>query len=266
MRGRFALHMTCLGILAACAISGCSRDTAPAFGTMSVKMTDAPGEYQAVNLVITEVAAHTSGSETDLDSESGWQVLRAESIDVDLLTLRNGAFMTLGLATVPAGHYTQIRLKLGAGSNLVVDGVTHPLTVPSGLQSGYKLVGSFNVPANGLLDLALDFDAARSIVLTGSGTYVLNPTVRVLPFSTAGSIKGHVLPDNISTTVYAIQAPDTIGSALTSNGDFTVNVLPAGVYSLAFHPASAYRDTTLANITVASGAATDVGTVQLTPQ
>ena len=63
---------------------------------------------------------------------------------------------------MPAGHCTQIRLKLGAGSNVVVDGVTYPLTVPSGLQSGYKLVGEFDVPASGLVELALDLDAARS--------------------------------------------------------------------------------------------------------
>lgn len=254
-------------LLLVLAVAGCSNSTtSPGFGTMILRMTDAPADFQEVNLEITQVSAHLGGAGTDSDSTSGWQVLRAESINVDLLTLRNGVFTTLALAEVPAGHYTQIRLKLGAGSNVVVDGVTYPLTVPSGLQSGYKLVGSFDVPTNGVLTLALDFDAARSIVLTGSGTYLLKPTVRVMPISTAGSITGHVLPESVSTTVYAIQAADTIGSALTSNGDFTVSVLPAGTYSLAFHPATAYRDTTLANVIVTSGATTNVGTVQLTPQ
>jgi hypothetical protein len=235
---------------------------------MSLKMTDAPGDFQEVNLAIIQVSAHLAGVESagETDSTAGWQVLRAESMNVDLITLRNGVFTTLALAQVPAGHYTQIRLKLGAGSNVVVDGTTHPLTVPSGLQSGYKLVGSFDVPANGLLDLALDFDAARSVVLTGSGSYMLKPTVRVMPVSTAGSITGQVLPASVTTSVYAIQSADTIGTAVTSGGFFAVHVLPAGTYSLAFHPSAAYRDTTLANITVNAGAATSVGTVQLTPQ
>jgi len=274
MRGRvLALQLLTSALFLVLAISGCSNSTtSPGFGTLSLKMTDAPGDYQEVNLAIIQVSAHLGGTEVgaealaDSDSTGGWQVLRAESMNVDLLTLRNGVFTTLALTEVPAGHYTQIRLKLGAGSNVIIDGVTHPLTVPSGLQSGYKLVGSFDVPAGGALNLALDFDAARSIVLTGSGTYLLKPTVRVLPVSTAGSITGHVLPEDVSTTVYAIQAPDTIGSALTSNGDFTVSVLPAGTYSLAFHPATAYRDTTLANVTVTSGTTTNVGTVSLTPQ
>jgi hypothetical protein len=247
-------------------VAGCSDSTSPGFGTMSLRMTDAPADFQEMNLEIIQVSAHLGGTGDDLESSSGWHVLRAESLNVDLLTLRNGVFTTLALAQVPAGHYTQIRLKLGAGSTVVVDGVTYPLTVPSGLQSGYKLVGNFDVPTNGVLDLALDFDAARSIVLTGSGTYLLKPTVRVLPSSTAGAIAGHVLPESVQTTVYAIQAADTIGSALTSNGDFTVSVLPAGTYSLGFHPETAYRDTTLAGVIVISGATTNVGTVELTPQ
>jgi hypothetical protein len=245
------------------AVCGCSKSTSPGFGTISLKMTDAPGDFQEVNLEIIEISAHLGD---DSDPAGGWQVLRTDSMDVDLLTLRNGVFTTLAVAQVPAGHYTQVRLKLGAGSNLVIDGVTYPIKVPSGLQSGYKLVGPFDVPANGLVDLALDLDAARSIVLTGAGDYILKPTVRVIPASNAGSITGHVLPDNIPTAVYAIQASDTIGSAETLSGDFTVSVLPSGTYSLGFHPESAYRDTTLTGILVNPGATTNVGTVELTPQ
>jgi hypothetical protein len=263
LRSRFALP----ALLLLLAVFGCSKSsTAPGFGTISLRMTDAPGDFQEVNLAITQVSAHLEGGVAESDSMNGWQVLRSEAIDVDLLTLRNGVFTTLALAQVPAGHYTQVRLKLAAGSNVVIGGVTYPLTVPSGMQSGYKLVGSFDVPANGLLDLVLDFDAARSIVLTGSGKYLLKPTVRVSPVSTAGSITGHVLPDSVSTAVYAIQAADTIGSALTSAGAFTISVLPPGTFSLAFHPATAYRDTTLDNVIVNPGATTNMGAVQLTPQ
>ncbi len=65
---------------------------------------------------------------------------------------------------------------------------------------------------------------------------------------------------------YAIQGADTVGSALTSGGDFTVSVLPVGTYSLAFHPGTAYRDTTIAGVAVTAGTTTNVGAVQLTPQ
>src|SRR5690242_3252804 len=156
MRGRnLGLHSASFALLLILAISGCSgKTTGPGFGTISLKMTDAPGDFQEVNLSILQVSAHFGGAEAEGESDStgGWQVLRSDPMNVDLLTLRNGVFTTLALAKVPAGHYTQIRLKLGPGSNVVIDGVAHPLTVPSGLQSGYKLVGSFDVPANGLLE------------------------------------------------------------------------------------------------------------------
>lgn len=267
MRGRGSIPLSVLAVLLVFAAFGCSKNsTSPGFGTVKLRLTDDPADYQQVNLAVTEVSAHFEGGAGESDSTGGWQVLRSEPFDIDLLTLRNGVFATLAVTQVPAGHYSQIRLKLASGSNVVIDGVAHPLKVPSGMESGYKLVGGFDVPAGGLIDLTLDFDAARSIVLTGSGTYILKPTARVIQTQSAGAIAGHVSPDSVATVVYAIQAPDTIGSALTSAGAFTVGALPAGTYSLAFHPATAYRDTTLAGVVVNAGATTQVGTVQLTPQ
>ena len=51
-----------------------------------------------------------------------------------------------------------------------------------------------------------------------------------------------------------------------TDGRFTISVLPAGTYSVAFHPSVDYRDTTLTAVNVTSGHSTDVGTVQLTHQ
>src|SRR5204862_4032206 len=95
MRGRtLASQFGLCGLLLAMAISGCSnKSTAPGFGTISLKMTDAPGDFQEVNLEIIQVSAHLGAeSAGESDSTAGWQVLRAESMNVDLLTLRNGVF------------------------------------------------------------------------------------------------------------------------------------------------------------------------------
>jgi hypothetical protein len=253
--------------VAALALAGCSKNsmspTSSASGTMRIQMTDAPGNYDAIHLVIREVSAHRA----DSDSSGGWVVINPESTTYDLLTLRNGVFATIGTALVPAGHYTQIRLLLGPGSDVVVDGVTHPLTVPSGLQTGVKLVGNFDIAPNGLTDVALDFDAQRSVLRTGNGSYKLKPVVRAMTFSSAGSISGTVLPAGVATTVYALQAPDTIGSTMAAaDGAFKLCALPAGTYSVAFHPDTAYRDTTIAGVAVSAGGTTSLGSVQLTHQ
>lgn len=178
---------TCLSTLALLSLAGlmgCSTNnsTAPAMGTMNVRMTDAPGDFQSVNLVVNEVAAHIEGS----GAAGEWTVLNSTPATYDLLTLRNGVTTAIGQATIPAGHYTQIRLMLGEGSNVMVDDATHPLIVPSGLQTGVKVVGSFDVPAGGTLNVLLDFDAARSVHRTGAGTYMLVPTVKVLEPTTGG--------------------------------------------------------------------------------
>ena len=246
-------------------IAGCSNDdnsTGPGTGTVTLRMTDAPAAIDAVNLVITQVSVNQSSS----DAESGWEVLRTDTMDVDLLTLQNGVFTTLATGRVASGPYQQVRLKLGAGSTVVVDGVTHPLTVPSGMQSGLKLVGPFNVPSGGAVDVALDFDASRSIFQTGNGTWMLKPVVHVMPMIAAGSIKGHVLPETVSTSVFAMQATDTLGTAVTGvDGRFMISVLKAGTYSVHFDASGAYRDTTLTGVNVTAGATTDVGDVTLTP-
>ena len=267
MLGRkFALGLPVCALIVTLALFGCSKTddhTGPSSGTVTIHMSDAPKAVDAVNLVITEVAVNPSGNSDD----RGWEVLRTDSMNVDLLSLQNGVFTTLATGRVAAGTYSQVRLKLGAGSTVTVDGVTYPLTVPSGMQSGLKIVGTFQVPNGGAVDISLDFDASRSIIQTGAGTYILKPVVRVMPTNIAGSIRGQVLPATTQTTVYAIQAADTVGSALTnSNGAFVVSVLPTGTYSVAFHPSADFRDTTLVGVNVISGQSTNVGTVQLTHQ
>ncbi|HEY6867747.1 MAG TPA: DUF4382 domain-containing protein, partial [Candidatus Eisenbacteria bacterium] len=161
-----------LGLVAVLALSGCSKQpTSTSLGTMNVQMTDAPGDFQHVNLVVNEVAVQQAAG------NGGWEVLSSQPRTVDVLTLRNGVFTTLGISQLPAGHYNQLRLKLGFGSNVVVDNTMHPLRVSSGLQSGFKIAGSFDVPPQGRVDLGLDFDVARSIQPNGDGSYTLNPVV-----------------------------------------------------------------------------------------
>jgi hypothetical protein len=266
MPGRYiTTTLVCAALLCLFTLVGCSNDdeSGPSTGTVTIHMTDAPAieGVDAVNLNVIGVSIKQSSDESD----QGWETLRSDSMNVNLLTLQNGVFTTLATGRVAAGTYEQVRLKLGAGSTIVVDGVTHPLTVPSGMQSGLKIVGPFTVPSGSGVDLALDFDASRSIILTGSGTYMLKPVVHVMTFAQMGQIKGRVLPTDVTTSVFATMANDTLGSAVTgTDGRFQISVLSAGTYQVRFDPPAAYFDTTLVNVGVTAGHTTDVGDVQLT--
>ncbi|HTK31555.1 MAG TPA: DUF4382 domain-containing protein [Candidatus Saccharimonadaceae bacterium] len=210
---------TALGIVLLVALFfGCSKSPSkPAMGQVIVHMTDAPAAFDAVNIVVDQVAIHASNGsgddgepgdslevgepedstdtheadddstethESDHDSsdvhQAGWEVLSHDTQTIDLLALRNGTTTQIGVGMVPAGHYTQVRLRLGAGSNVVVDGVAHPLTIPSGMQSGLKLIGPFSVSAGGTTQLTLDFIADQSVVLQSDGTYRLQPTIKMV--------------------------------------------------------------------------------------
>lgn len=252
------------GLALLAALGGCSTDRvtgASGLGRVTLRLTDAPGDYEQVNLVVTGVSIHRGD-----ESSGAWETLKSDTSTYDLLQLRNGVFTTLATGLVPAGHYTQVRLHIGEGSNVVVDGVTHPLEVPSGMQSGYKLVGEFDVPPGGQVELTLDFDAARSIVTTGNGRYKLNPTVRVIvnPVATTGQIIGRVLPEGVSSTVYAIQGADTLQTTSPdATGAFSLSSLLAGSYDVAIHPAQDYADTTITGVAVTAGQTTDLGDIQL---
>ena len=112
-----------------------------------------PADLDAVNIVVREVSVH---SEAD-----GWVTINDSLRTFNLLTLTNGASVLLGSATLNPGHYTQIRLLLGEGSNVVVNGTAYPLVVPSGLQTGIKLIHEFTLEPSYTYELMLDFDASK---------------------------------------------------------------------------------------------------------
>jgi hypothetical protein len=163
-------------------------------GTVNLKLTDAPADWDSVVVTVDEVQLVPEESEDaddgDDDGEeneegeenaNGIITLTDSNRTVDLLQLQDGR--TLDLATgveVPAGTYTQIRFILGTPNYLVKNGTREPLKVPSGMQSGIKV----NLPeleinsSDDLADITLDFDASRSIHKAGrSGKYILRPVI-----------------------------------------------------------------------------------------
>jgi len=172
-------------------------------GTLSTLLSDASTDsYQAVYVTISRVEVHA-------DNGGGWQTVASPDKTYNLLELVNGVRETLGISTLDAGHYTQMRLVLGAtrDSGFNIFSLPHPfanyvidqndavqeLTVPSGMTTGLKIVNGFDIHPDQTTELILDFDAMRSVVIAGSsGKYQLKPTVKVLDSAEGAIVSGVV--------------------------------------------------------------------------
>ncbi|MCX7600629.1 MAG: DUF4382 domain-containing protein [Meiothermus sp.] len=121
--------------------------------------------------------------------------------DLDLMALLGRATPVVK-GTVPTGIYTQFRLFSPAESGseaksvylVMKDGRKVPLRIPSGQQTGLKLViqGGFHVRVDAITTLTLAFDLGHSLVQTGNGRYMLKPVVKASGDVTSGAVNGKV--------------------------------------------------------------------------
>jgi hypothetical protein len=246
--------------------ASCSKNDGAAGGnaSLSVYLVDAPAAYDKVYLDIKGVQVKSTSDA----SENDWQTLNISRAGIyNLLDFKNGIDTVLGTLQLPAGRISQIRLILGTNNSIVLNGLSYPLTTPSAQQSGLKLAIHADVVAGVDYKIWIDFDAARSIVQTGSGSFILKPVIRTFTQAESGAIKGIVLPLTAKGWVFAIaNVADTISSTPADlfTGKFLLRGIPASTYKVSFHAtAGTFKDTTFNNVAVINGSVTDIGTVTL---
>jgi hypothetical protein len=288
------LFIPALALFSGCGSS--SSDGGGGTGTVSLGLTDATiDEVKAIYVTIKEVSVHKEGG-------SGWDVIAEPNQTYNLLELVNGVRETLGIAELEAGHYTQLRMKVGEEpddginflgirhssygdeyGNYVIDNsdVCHELKMPSGYQSGVKVVCGFDINANQTTELVLDFDASRSIVEAGSSdNLLLKPTIKVLRTEECAIIDGTVtdgaygLP-GVLVSVQSFDPEPASGddkdrvlvqaSTITDeNGSYVIFIAP-GTYSLVAYKDGCSQDCA-AIVAVTNGSHTqDLEIVELDP-
>ena len=234
MRKTLIVAMFASVALAACGGGGGSNNGGTPTGTVNVQMTDAPScGFDHVYVTVSQVRINASS--TAGDNDSGWtNITLATPQKVDLLSLTNGTMATLGQATLPAGQYQQVRLVLApnqgntSANSVVVSGTTNeqPLATPSATQSGLKIIRPFDVSANSTVDLVLDFNACKSVVQKGNGSYALKPVITATPTTVAGMIDGYVAAAEAGATVYAEQNGKVVSGTVADNtGHFVFSTL-----------------------------------------
>jgi hypothetical protein len=143
-------------------------------GTLSLKITDAPGELNISKALVTisYVEVHIAAGGNNSSAE--WVNVVNESQQFDLIQLENVTDI-LGNASLDIGIYTQIRLHIDEAL-VTIDGVEYDLEIPS---ETIKLVHQFIIEAQETTTLVLDFDIKESVHKTGNDRYILQPTIRV---------------------------------------------------------------------------------------
>ena len=245
-----------LVFIAALSLAACSNDEQTA--RLEIRLTDAPGDYEAVYVDIQGVEINT---ESD---DSGWKQLEVNKGIYNLLDFTNGMDTLLATAVLPVGTISQIRLKLGEDNTVVIDGITKDATTPSAQQSGLKLNVHAELLEGITYKLWLDFDAARSIVETGNGKLNLKPVIRTYTEAQNGAIKGVVIPAESMPAVFAITGSDTVATTYADEtGKFLLQGVPEGKYLVSFDPKEGFDPFQKADVSVSTGVVTDLGTVAL---
>ena len=233
---------------------------------LRIILVDSPGDFEAVNVDIKGVSIHTD--EMAGEEDGGWVFLENSDVGIiNLLEYTGGKELTLADTDFPAGRISQIRLLLGENNTVVVDGSTEPMTTPSAQQSGLKLKVNETLKSGLTYEFKLDFEAARSVVHTGSGKFILKPVINVITETTRGAIKGMVLPADENVAIYVINGEDTVSSTYASAGEagFLATRVPAGIYKVSLDPGeeSVYAPAVIEDVEVNLESITDLGMTEL---
>lgn len=219
-----------LGVLLATTVlglTGCGGGGVEGTGTMRLAVADAPVDgAQSVVVKFTGVELTGNGG-------NPVDITFAQPKTIDLLNDSGTASAMLFDQPIAAGSYGQIRLIVvadGDPSNSYIvlsDGTTHGLLIPSGAETGLKLVSGFTVPVSGVVDYTVDFDLRKSVTCPPgqSPECLLKPTERLVDNTSVGNIQGTVsntlIPTGCTPGVYlyngTVTAPEDMNSTAPSS-------------------------------------------------
>ena len=143
-------------------------------GILEVRATDAPPQDVSEILVsVDDIQVHKAGA----GEGSGWITIIEEPRTFDLIKI-SGIEEVLGSREIEATDYTQIRMDV-LSVEVTINGEKKSATVPSGVIKIVRLT-PFSVEKGEKTILILDFDAEKSVKVTGKGEVRFRPVVKVL--------------------------------------------------------------------------------------
>jgi len=245
------------------ALAGCNGGSGSS-ATLNLGVTDTPVDG-AQSVVVAFTGVELMGP----NGQQSYSFTAEKTIDLLKQQGTNSASLLSGV-TIPAGNYQWIRLDIDAAHSYIItsSGSQYPLSIPSGSQTGLKLVSGFTVAQGDQADFVIDFNLRKSITLSNGGgiqTYMLTPALRLINQQQVGTISGtlsnslsiggtlitdtscspavYVYPgtvtvlDGFNVSVSGGTAPLTSATASLDNTtgaySYTVGFLAPGTYTLA---------------------------------
>jgi len=171
--GRYLMLFAILPLLTSMGGS-CAHAGPTHTGFVEVHVTD-PGHgnnISSIDFTASEVEIHKAGDEGE---EGEWIPLDITMPTFDLIELKEGGLEEiLAWGNVTAGNYTQIRMKIEKVEVRLGEAEPEEATLPSG---ELKFVRPFKVVEGQTTILTLDFDADKSVIVTGAGKVIVRPVV-----------------------------------------------------------------------------------------
>lgn len=210
IRSRHALlSIAALGAAICTPLLGCNDTTGSGMSSMSMQLTDAPGDVQHAVVVISQIY---------LQGDTGRVVLKSTPVTVDLTTLQSPTTATLlQNVPVPTGTYAQLRFVVTGGYIAVANGTggsnyyvtssgapalptgvtaSGTLQCPSCGQSGIKvLLPNDAISVSGQQTLLVDFNVGESFGHSAgsSGQWVMHPVLKATSVAVSGSVTATIL-------------------------------------------------------------------------
>lgn len=123
----------------------------------------------SVNITVDKVEVYSASK--------GWISVSTEQKHYNLLQLKqSGSAALLADVRLPTDTYDQIRLNIRTVEVMTTTGIAWEAKLPSHV---LKIVGRFSVAEGKTSTVSIDFLADKSLHLTGAGTYILAPVVKL---------------------------------------------------------------------------------------
>lgn len=236
-------------------------------GFLSLGITDAPIDGAA------EVWVQFDGVTLKPQASNPFTIPFTPPMSINLLALQGqNSVQMLTNEILPTGVYEYLVLNVSATNDGILDsyiklndGLEFELDIPSGSESGLKIIGGLEIIANTSTNMTIDFDLRKSIVfLAGASEYMLKPVLKLVKDAETGTISGTVNPstlvgsscsDEFPSTFNAIYLydnfnvtpddidnidPEPVGSAVVTLNDatgeyeYSFGFIPLGKYTAVF--------------------------------